>query len=528
MKKIIVASYGGSGSTFITKKVKELVPDAHVYHTHATPSNSKLLGIPTLNTHTGHAEGPLSNWRSIGGDDKVIIICRNPAEAYMSRACYKHFSHIWFGHSYYKVVMGEGAQKNYQEGQEHFNKIWPSYITSNKDILNLRLYLEEWWDFCLQNKPNVIFLKYEDLNDNINTLLEFLSINTTDTQHGFTPIKREIPNKIEGLFKETTDFYNNLPSCKIFFDENSVFLPPILSNEHVNSTFTIVGGDSGFGDFFARYEIVYDFVKNATNLNFYHTNYINYHSSEIDMFSYLDFDKNEVDSKEKAKGLEDLEIDFTDFLSGFLSRKDFLKNDINYIIRANCYKNDNKLNFYCSFIKNLFAINLVPKIKLAPLDDRFFTSNSSLKVVFHLRRSDIIYNEISEVVPQEKLEGFHARELLDINTAINFLKKTPEFKSINCKCIEVVITSDGVDGARERFKNDSKVQNSLDRIEEALHPNEKHLEEFYFHKSIIGKGVCSTKQTIAAMLEADIIITKSSCFPNLYSRLGKARLITAK
>lgn len=509
-QKIIIASYGGSGSTFLAKKVHQISPTAKVYHTHSVPVDG-VIGVPTKNEFTGHDEGPLSNWIPLDQHTKTIVIVRNPAEAYLSRACFKHFAHIWYGTDRFRKILGNVA--NFDEGQTRFTEIWHEYIKNHKDILDLRKYLELWIDAIKLNQQKILFIKYEELTQNWQAVESFLEVNESDKDSintEFSAKSREVSVNIAKLMEKATSLYESLPSV---LETNDVTEDKLkVEKIDTNSTFTVTGLNAGFGDSFSRMDLVYRFLKQYSNLSFVLPEYQNYHSKNFDFFNFFQFSS----ESEKNPNSKVVELKFSQLIPLLIADKNFIENDTHYVIEADLYPGASELTFY-PYISD--ENSLKNKAKLSVTDSVFSTNTGEFKIAIHLRRSDISKDYFLGVIDEEKLNGMHSRKLLQVSEAIEYLKNSfPK----NSK-LQVAVISDGVADLKVRFKDIPQAISVIEDIEEEIKrvPHDKNIS----YSFIIGKGESETLKTMSTIADADLVITRSSCFPNLLCELSGIKLV---
>lgn len=194
----LVASYGGSGSTYLVHQLSKSTQSYEFIHTHTLPTNDKV-GLPIFNNLTGHNEGPFSRGFCLPENTKIIVIYRDPEKAYKSRCSLKHYCHIWSETDKFISELGSDFQFELHESRKRFNKLWQDYKSEGKDLLELESYLDTWRDFAQLRMFDIAFVKYESLGYQSFKMASFLNIEPVDFS-GFKVSERKLDKSTSEMF----------------------------------------------------------------------------------------------------------------------------------------------------------------------------------------------------------------------------------------------------------------------------------------------------------------------------------------
>jgi len=515
----IVSSYGGSGSTFLIDKIKELCPTFKFFHNHAPPING-ILGAPLFNPVTGGAEGPYSQWLELPRGSKIIIIYRKPSEAYLSRVCYEHFSHIWYGSPNYKKVLGsEFLGLSHDQRNQLFTQKKIEHESKSLDILGLEDYFQNWKSYAKKKQVDIAFVKYESLNTSWNQLLHFLNSQDKVTMNDlsdFDAKTREVPDKIRAIFHNFEYQLKDDPNYMESLAGQTVNKP--LEKIAIDAVFTVENLGAGFGDSFSRINEAYNFIKYFTSMKFIRPEYSNYHCKELDFIDLFNI-KGDL-PRSDVNHYKVNHIRFSDFVFQVLYDRNFLQSQTLYSITIDLYPHDFKSKFYKLLfdIPNtlLETVSLKESFEYSP---NFSQTDHIYKVVFHLRRSDIIKDKLINIVDPKLLSGIHSRKLLTIKEACHVLSEYLSERNIKKK-VEIIVISDGVDDLMSKFTENPAALNVLNDINQELHEEVLEKNNMKIIQRIIGKGSINTLKSIYAIYHSNLTLSASSSFPNLICYLA--------
>lgn len=527
MKKMcLVASYGGSGSTYLAHEVGKLFPDFNVVHTHSLPDSGNL-GYPVFNNLTGHTEGPFSKYFGLPRYSKIVLIYRKPSEAYLSRCCFKHFAHIWSNTAWFDTVIGDSASLSNDEMESIFNEKWIEFRKERRDILNLRLYMQTWLDYAQNSEFDITFIKYENLNDTWNELSAYLSescVSATVNRAPFKAKTRDLPDEVSTIFALLDEELESRAPIEIYRQSRESNRGLSCEAPKLSGEFTVSGLNAGASDSIIRMGLVYDIVTQCLGLNFLLPEYKNYHSKNVDFLDLFGLSDNfEAYLPDPRKNV--ITIMFSDFLFELQYNPQSFRSDVVYIIGADLYENDPRLRAVWSYFQT--ESHFLKSLKYKANECRSLSkfSEKSYKAVFHLRRGDIIGEQLKEVgeYREADLKGIHERKLLTIECCYKILSEYV----VGIENVEVVIISDGVEDQLMRFSSFQNIVSKLKKIEcELIEPNPEQ-EAHRIVDRVIGKGPEVTIKCIDYMHQADLVITASSCFPNLICSVGETNLVHA-
>ena len=526
---VVIASYGGSGSTFLFEAVKQARPNALVFHTPAAPADG-LLGIPVFNRVTGHAEGPFSKDIEMLKNALVVVVYRDPASAYASRARYKHFLHLWSDTKRLDVLFGSPPD------QEQFAAAWRVAEERKEDLFGLLEYLKLWHAYAALGKHRIAFAKYEDLARNWEKLSSFLGMKDAEkvTAGGFAPRSREVRPKIRKIFELVQAELDGWPSFERFgqgLQDWSSSLP--LSSVGLRGgAFTVIGLEAGAPDSILRMGLAFDAVTSVFDIPFIPPKVRNYHSPEVDFFKLFGISG----GSGFGSGLRDIaafgrtvRISLSEFIFRALHEKGSFQQETLYEVEADLYEQQ--------FMKKTYPFPAVFNFRRTFLShlaydrtEAVFPENGSARVVLHLRRSDIsgtaVFEGLTEgEAPARLRNGILLRPLLSKARAVQELERILPAG----KAVEVVVAGDGFAEIRRRFSGYPAVEARIRSLEAEMEaPIASDKLTFTGERLLIGKDPRNTVLTLDAMASADMVVSASSTFPNVICKLGKVKLVHVK
>lgn len=531
MKKLcLIASYGGSGSTYLTHLIQNKFPEYNCYHTHSLPEiDANRIGVPIFNKFTKHhVEGPFSRDFDLPKTSKIVFIYRNPSEAYLSRCCFKQFVHIWSETDYFYSVVGE------EPSEEKFIKEWEVKLSKKEDILNLSNYFSAWQCFAEKQIYDVAFVKYEELDKAWPKLFEFLGGKDEDFEPliDFVPARRATPEPISEIYCDLNKIMKALPYIQTFKMQDTPLewsKPDFKARKRLlNFSVTIASVDAGVSDAISRIGLAYDVIKTVFDVDVSIESYSNYHSEEIDFFEFFGIKNAFTIVEPVEEGTSDTirtkSLRLSDFIYYALHNLDFFKENEHYRIVPDVYQNDVRLGVFRSYLG--LNESFFNKLSYTPTAHYFPYQSSSKKVVIHLRRSDICGNQLREAepeLPEKMLDRIQSRRVLLLAEALREVAARYERVS----SVDIIVLSDGLAELHERFKDFPRVIAKLSEMEKELmsDPKDSCSENMTIVKRFIGKDKSATLASFDCMNEADLVITASSSFPTLISKINGVRVV---
>jgi hypothetical protein len=523
----IVASYGGSGSTFLRNLLAQHLPGWRLFHSHAIPTTD-TLGIPVFNQLTGGGEGPFSRSIPLQPDAKIVVIYRDPAAAYLSRCSFKHFLHIWSGTARLKAIMGDEVSPAVFQAQ------WKVHKEAGRDILDMAGFLAAWRRYAALGHHDIAFVRYEAFAEAWPQLAVFLGIEATDGEAaaGFRPVGRSVDPHTAAMFADLSADVAARPAFEAFRREGEGETPPPTrpAFDVTGSCFTVDGLTAGAADSIDRLAVAVNVITSVLGIPFLVTSYRNYHAPDIDFFDIFGlYDAFQKLEPENVENLDQVSLTMTDAIFYMLYDCSFFKPSTFYKIKADVYPNNYRVNYINRYynIKRSFydSLTFKPKEKIFPDDP------AALKVVVHLRRGDIsgdaLFDGIDEsTIPEKTRQGIHRRKLLTIERAVAELETLDPLPSR----IDLVIASDGVARLKHRFARNEPVMRNIARLEADLTEGVAQSDhiEIRVVERLIGTDGESTMRTLSAMHDADAIVSSASAFPRLMARIGGAKLVIVR
>jgi len=385
----LIASYGGSGSTFLTSALQSVAASRYDFaHVHGAPT-SEFLGIPVFNRLTLGSEGPFSKDRELPRDSKVILIYRDPAEAYLSRCSFKHFLHIWSETDYLAEVFG-----CMEVSERIFNKLWQKHKLEDRDILDLNQFIDLWRAYAGNNRHDICFVRYERLAEAWSELLDFLKIEETgpSVMEGFAPRPRKVPEETAIIFASLRAKINAWPPIEVFPMEDGsaqaishpIQVFPITLRDTV---FTIEAPKAGANDSIERISVIADIVKTHFGSDVRLMNYQNYHSREVDFLGLFGLRDMVVTAQPDLPQWNQVKITTRELIFHLLYDRSFFRDGMEYLIQPVMSSGSwevQRLSRSCGLVRAFLG-----KLRYTPQSIMFPDDVSAVKVVAHLRRQDI-------------------------------------------------------------------------------------------------------------------------------------------
>lgn len=523
----IIASYGGSGSAFLTDVLKQIPNTLYSYeHVHGVPT-SDFLGVPIFNRYTGHNEGPFSKSIELSRDAKVIVIYRNLAEAYQSQAGFKHFMHIWSDTDRMRDVFGHS-----QPTEEIFNQKWVEYRQKGQDILFLEDYLDRWRKYAELGKHDIAFVKYENLREEWKNLVSFLSISVGGHSElgEIEPHSKVVTKEASKIFGEVSKKLESWDPFELFPRRHNMIVEK--GNEVVEdrkplpgSSFTCIKLGAGASDAIGRLGVAFDAIRSNYDVEFILPEYSNYHSRALDFFELFGIKKAYCSSGNASDLRPELRLSLSECIYLILFDRDLISDGHHYIIEADIYDGDfriEQLRKYGRF-RRMFS----DRFSYTPRSLPFSSDPQVVKATFHLRRQDIcglylFLDDDTEQVPTDIRSDIHGRRLLHISRATRELeRRLPRGANV-----EVIIVSDGFGEIRRRFSDYPHVLSRIDNLSNELYASVVSDElSIRVIDRIIGTESAETIKTLDAMYLSDIVLTASSSFPRLICEISGTHLV---
>lgn len=523
MPNILVASYGGSGSTFLTSALeKASVVRGVIRHVHAAPDN--FLGIPVFNRFTGHSEGPFSRKHELPESFKTVFIYRDPARAIRSRGCFKHFMHLWSETEVVSQLFGKSAPST-----EGFRALWAKSKRAGEDIFRLEQYFKQWEDYAAKQRHDIAFVKYEELKTHWEALLSWLDL-PTQALKGFESVNRELSPEDERPYRALKALQAERPGFQVFDSTRTPDSPAaqlnLRSEKAPERVFRIVPPRAGASDAMSRVALAYDILCHTGSDPIHLAEYQNYHSPNADFFALFNVDKvpRVILAGQKPNITPALTLTTTELVFFLLYDPTELEREGTIEILANEYPHAQAAqNFRRWFhLDSTFQSALSYSPGPNP-----FSGQTGVNVVIHLRRGDVSGDALfrskkrswwfGAKAPRIPQKGMHSRPLLDLHDVIRDLKKRVA-KGHSCN---TVIVSDGFDRQRRQYWANPHVLRRIEELQNDLYAAPKasglqlnHLE------TIVGDSDDNTRRTLDALFFADLVYTASSSFVSLISNLS--------
>lgn len=516
-ERLIIATYGGSGSTFLTNEI-EKSKKYKVAHTHACPNTrDSVLGIPVFNRLTNGSEGPFSKSQFITADSKIVIVIRKPSEAYDSRLSFKHFCHLWHESTYFKDIVSSNDNLSFEDYREIFNERLKEYKADNKDILNLKGWLSSWNDFAENTAHPVYLIKYEDFYLNRLELSSFLNLNLD--MEGFEKRVRRVKPATEDSFKELDYEYTRVKSGILNKNKSNIFYAKKAKSRKVKSQFHFSGMKAGVGDAINRFALAYSCVKGIFDSEVSISPYTNYHCNELDFLKLYGIDDFvSVQEVDKTKRLTIREFCYY----CLYSHEYFNKKGITFEIDLSEQFSKDLLVRVCQEfdIKNNFHQLLNFRTERSSSD---YFSHDSFKIVAHFRRNDIVGKIFKPDIDWGPigLEGLHSRPLVSWSDVDEIIE---ELKIFDQK-IELILVSDGLSQRVVKLGAKMNLSEQIQQLIFDLNSGSPKDKSVNVKARYIGNSEECTIHALNAMYYSDLVISGSSVFPNLICKLGDTKLI---
>ena len=516
-ERLIIASYGGSGSTYLAHEINT-TGRYLVSHTHACPGlENKGLGVPVFNRYTGGAEGPFSEFCFLPEKVKVIIVVRTPSEAYDSRAGFKHFCHLWSESSYFNEILGNEFE-SFEDAETIFKDAWKLFLEKKKDIMNLSGWLSTWFNYSQMSNHDIYFLKYEDIGEKEKELEKFLDVKLDLSD--FAPSKRKVKTLTAEIFDKQDSEYSARKSETLSISSSSTSDRQIYKPNIKNVDFRIKGMKAGAGDAIGRLGKVFSCIKFLFNAKVSIEPYVNYHCKDLDfldLYGVRDIldDIDRVDCKP---------LTVREFAFNSLFKKDFFVSDRNVTYEIDL-TDQSQMKYLDKLVREFSISNkFLELLNYNPsLSSKNYFSDDAFKVVAHFRRNDILGRIFSPEIEKGPIGkyGLHSRKLVDWDD----LERTISNLNISTKNIEVILISDGVSEQTLLASEKEGVKEKIDEILASLHFGTTSNDNIKVVDRIIGNQASNTLRSLDAMFYADLVVSGSSVFPNIICHLGKTKLI---
>lgn len=523
---MIVASYGGSGSTFLVSELNKVLPrGTRVWHVHAAPLD--FLGVPVFNRFTGHSEGPFSRHHELPLDVKVIFIYRDPARAMRSRGCFQHFMHLWSETDEVSRLFESEAPS-----AERFRIEWKRLKGRGDDVFRLERFFQLWESYASKRRHEIAFLKYEELDLHWGDLLTWLGLPLTPLK-GFEASKRDVSVVDMEIYRSLQDRQAKRPGLELVSpdrtrrDEQSVVRRPL--GESPKTVFRVLPPRAGAADAFSRIGLAYDVLRTLTDSEIQLSAYANYHSPNTDFLAL--FNVSEVPGLELL-GNQDrveptLQLSTSELIYWLLLDPNELQRGGIVEVEANEYPGSRIAQNFQRWFP--FSGKFAEQLTFTPSSNPF-VDFPGVNAVIHLRRGDISVDAITKARSPlarlwqrpafERGGGSHARPLLRVDSAVKDLKKRVPRGTV----VNVVIVSDGFERQKQKYRAHPSVLRRIKHLEKELRclPTYPGISLNYIG-SVVGDRDDNTVKTLDAMFFADLIYTSSSSFVSLITNLREWR-----
>lgn len=519
-KKILVASYGGSGSTFLRNTIAgHTGKGTEVLHSHAAPTT--FLGIPVFNRFTGQGEGPLSREIELSRESKIIYIFRDPAQAIASRGSYKHFMHLWSETEYATRVFGHATPS-----EEAFMSAWNRAKRESRDIFGLFDHFSLWKNYASLGKHDIAFVKYEALGEHWESLVDWLDLNRDVRLLGFVPKKRLVTDGEKERCQELATALDQEASLAIYGKsaapaERDISVPP-SQGAVANRSFRVIAPHAGAADAFERIGIAYEVIASSFADQVELERYQNYHSPETDFFSLFSVGELPRVSVVSSKGLSSDAVEkltASELIFWLLFQPSFFNRGKAFEVTALTYRSDPAVRHFRRWFR--LTESFSGAIQYRPSSDPFEGARG-LRVVAHLRRGDVAANRRKPLTKMmlgiirgrksSRLWGSRKRPLLNLKAVVEELET---LLPAGAAC-SIIVASDGhaVRLHRRRFGRGIVLPaRKLDRQLLEAPQSEKLIVDFL--GAYVGNSKQATVRTLDAFHSADLIFTMSSSFPRL-------------
>lgn len=289
-----------------------------------------------------------------------------------------------------------------------------------------------------------------------------------------------------------------------------------------DSVFTIGNLHAGASDSIARLELAYDIVTSVYNIHFHLPFYENFHTPDLNFFELFGITRAYRQFEHPFDRQKQIRMSIREFLDQINQGASPFSNGNHYFIDADLYRRDLDPS---SFNRNFeFARTFADPLKYTPSANPF-SNSANLKVVFHLRRYDILGDILFRGVTEQDLpleSRFHvqSRPLLTVEIALRLLKQ----KVVNLENVDLIVVSDGTGDLAQKFSDVEIVRNRIAEVDDELSPLPDSLpKNFRLIKTNIGRTATHTRYALDAFYHSDYIVTAGSDFPLLITRIGKSK-----
>ncbi|KAL5803650.1 hypothetical protein ACOSQ4_031955 [Xanthoceras sorbifolium] len=183
--------YTSENTPLLTKSPHDLVPflDIHIYGRNQSSTLEDLPTPRTLATHLPYSSLPPS---IISSNCRIVYLCRNPLDQFIS---YWHFAPKIRNQAIMEPISIDEAFEMLCQGVQCFGPIWDHMLG--------------YWKASLEKPDKILFLKYEDLQEDIisclKKLADFLGYPFTDEE------------EIRGVIEEISKFssFDNMKNLEL-------------------------------------------------------------------------------------------------------------------------------------------------------------------------------------------------------------------------------------------------------------------------------------------------------------------------
>lgn len=204
-KKFLVCSFGGSGSTILTKYLAKF---GEAYHIHSRNPPDNLTYPEMCNKSYGYfgnkiiPNNELINYY-------VIFIYKKPIEAIYSRFKNSHLKHIECKNQ--ELINILNSKKSFNSKEEEINFIAENVASSGKDLYELEDFFNNYTEKKNRNYK-ILNIYYDDLFKNFNKLNSMLNINDNSALY---PIEKKTERnyidkeKFDKIYESLNNKINN-------------------------------------------------------------------------------------------------------------------------------------------------------------------------------------------------------------------------------------------------------------------------------------------------------------------------------